>query len=179
MAVLQDSASGGKGMHLFDLQDEPTPPKGTFPATVIDIKDEFDVERPSFNDPSKMEKQNLTAFLFGFRDRTGTAFKIDSRPMRISGNEKAALYGFLKGVLGEAPKMGWDYMELKGRKVLLTIEHKPSRDGDRVYANIATISPLPEGFSLPAEATAPKAKAQPAPVPPPAAPVDTDEEIPF
>lgn len=187
MAVLTNNTGGGKQWHLFDLDAErPLPPKGTFRAKVIDIKDEFGVERRSYDDPAKMEKVDLTAFLFGFRDKAGQPHKIDSRPMKISGNEKSALYLFLKSMTGAAPRMGWDYMELKGADVLITVEHVVAKDGQRTYAQIATVSPLPEGFgetpaaapAAPATRTAPKAAPAPITPPPPAA-VEADDPIPF
>ena len=177
MAILQDNA-GKSAFHLFDLGPSNLPPKGTYAATIIDIVDKYGVERRKFEQPDQTEKVDLTAFLFGFRDRAGNAHKIDSKPMRISGNEKSALYAFLTSVLGEAPKMGWDYCALKGRKVLITIAHAEGGKSGQTYASIATVSPLPEGFD-PATAPAPK----PAAVPPPVESVSqsdqTDEEIPF
>lgn len=188
MAVLTYNSGAGKQWHLFDLDaDRPMPPKGTFRAKVIDIKDEFGVERRSFDDPAKMEKVDLTAFLFGFRDKAGQPHKIDSRPMKISGNEKSALYMFLKSLTGTAPRMGWDYMELKGTDCLITVEHVTSKDGQKTYAQIATVSPLPDGFGeapaapTPAQAARPQAPARKpaAEPPPPAAVEDGDDPIPF
>ena len=65
MAVLQDNAGSGKAWHLFELGEGPLAAKGTFKAKIIDIRDEFVVERRKFEDPSQMEKVDLTAFLFG------------------------------------------------------------------------------------------------------------------
>ena len=90
---------------------------------------------------------DLTAFLFGFRDRAGQPHRIDTRPMKISGNEKSNLFSFLKGLTGASPRMGWDYMELKGSECLVTIEHVLSKDGLKTYAQIAAVSPLPDGFA--------------------------------
>jgi hypothetical protein len=194
MAVLQDNAGAGKQFHLFDLGDAPTPPKGTFRARIMDIRDEFGVERKNFEDPSKIEKVDLTAFLFAFRDRAGTIHRIDSRPMKISGNEKSNLYAFLKSLTGESPRMGWDYMELKGTDCQITVEHVPSKDGSRIYAQIAAVAPLLQDAPLPpaqpAQAPAavpprtaavparPTARPAPAPVaPPPPAPVDAPADL--
>lgn len=135
-----------KTQQMFDTGEE-MPPKGTYIATCIDIKDVFGVERKKFQSEEN-EKVDLTAFLFGFRDRQGRPFKLASRSFKITGHEKSGLHHFLKAWLGEAPKMGWDYMELKGRKALFTVEHTPStRNPGQIYANIASISPVPEGMT--------------------------------
>lgn len=179
MAILTDTA-GKSAFHLFDLPIDEAMPEGTFVATVVDIVDKFGVERKKF-ESEEMEEVDLTAFLFGFRDAEGNAHKIDSKPMRISGNEKSALYGFLKSILGKSPKMGWDYVELKGHKCLVTVEKAVGKSGAS-YATIAAVSPVPAGYGNAAPApTASKPKPKPAPAP---APVETpvaevDEEIPF
>ena len=145
-------------------------PKGTFVATCIDIKDVFGVERKKYQS-EETERVDLTSFLFGFRDKAGTPFKVASRSLKISGNEKSNLFAFLKSWLGEPPKMGWDYMEMKGKKALVTVEHIHStRNPGQVFAGIASISPVPEGFesaSIPAQPQSP----------PPAK--DEDDVLPF
>ena len=136
-------------------------PAGTVVATVIDIKDSFGVTRQKFQS-TEMETVDLTCFLFGYRDAQGVPHKVASKQMKISGNEKAALFGFLKSLLGRAPAYGWDYCSLKGQKCLLTVEHVQRRDGSGVFAAIAALSPVPAGFAQSPQPAAP--------VPPPPAP---------
>lgn len=100
--------------------------------------------------------------------------------MKISGSEKSGLFILLKSWLGQAPRYGWDYMEMKGKKALITVDHQPSRTKPgAVYAVIASISPLPEGYGE----QAPLAPAKPTvgeAVPSSAASVDdADDEVPF
>ena len=103
MAVLQQPTSHS---NPFTQQiGEALAPAGTFIATVLDIKDEFGVKRPKFQS-TEIETVDLTCFLLGYRDAQGVPHKIASRQMRISGNEKSALFGFLKGMLGKAPATG-------------------------------------------------------------------------
>jgi hypothetical protein len=162
-------------------------PAGTFIATVLDIRDEFGVTRQKFQSPGEVELVDLTCFLFGFRDSQGNAHRVASKQMKISGNEKSALYGFLKSLLGRAPAFGWDYCSLKGEKCLLTIEHVQRRDGSGVFAAVATLSPVPPGFSPPAvpipaaPVQRPASTQAPASAPPSAAPSVTtsDDDIPF
>ncbi len=189
MAVLQQPTNHSNP--FAEVIGDALAPAGTYIATVLDIKDEFGVSRQRFQS-TELEKVDLTCFLFGFRDAQGNPHRVASRQMRISGNEKSALFGFLKSLLGRAPAFGWDYCSLKGAKCLLTVEHVQRRDGSGVYAAIAALSPVPAGFSQPAQpaAPAPVAPAQPvrpgrtpppAPAAPAAAPQVTapDDDIPF
>jgi hypothetical protein len=189
MAVLQQPTNHSNP--FAQMIGDALAPAGTFISTVLDIKDEFGVTRQKFQS-TELEKVDLTCFLFGFRDAQGNPHRIASRQMRISGNEKSALFSFLKSLLGRAPTFGWDYCSLKGARCLLTVEHIQRRDGRGVFAAIAALSPVPSGFSQASQpvATAPAAPAprdQPVPTqaqvpaPPPAAPDITaqDDDIPF
>lgn len=139
-------------------------PAGTFIATVLDVRDEFGVVRTKFQS-TETEKVDLTTFLFGFRDAQGQPHRVASRRMKISGNEKSALFAFLKSLLGRAPSYGWDYVTLKATQCLLTVEHVKRRDGVGVFAAIAALSPVPQGFSGPP--TPPPALPAPQPTTPP------------
>ncbi len=187
MAVLRQPKSHTNP--FAELIGDALAPAGTFVATVIDVRDEFGIQRQRFQS-TETEKVDLTCFLFGFRDAQGTPHRIASRMMRISGNEKAALFNFLKSLLGHAPTYGWDYCAIKGQKCLLTVEHVQKRDGSGVFAAIAALSPVPEGFGAPPPAkpaAAPQPRPQPAsaPVAPsrpaPAAPSAPliEDEVPF
>lgn len=176
MAVLQQPKSSSS---LFELPDE-LPPRGTFVATCIDIRDVFGAERQKYQS-QEMEKVDLTAFLFGFRTRDGKPFRVATRAMKISGSEKSGLFNLLKSWLGQAPRYGWDYMEMKGKKALVTVDHQPSRTKPgAVYAVIASISPLPEGYGeQPQPAMPPPAPVAPPPPPAAASVEDADDDIPF
>ena len=144
MAVLQQPVVGG---NVFAEQiGDDLAPAGTFVATVIDIVDEFGVQRQKFQS-TEIETVDLTTFLFGFRDAQGFEHRVASRRMKISGNEKASLFGFLKSLLGRAPTFGWDYCELRGAQCLLTVEHIQRRDGTGVFAAIAALSPVPASMA--------------------------------
>jgi len=177
MAILKEPTQ----TRVFDTGDA-TPPRGTFVAKCIDAKDMFNVQRPKFENPAEMERVDLTAFLFGFRDRSGTPFKIASRSMRISSRDNSRLFAFLKSWLGRPPQYGWDYLELRGTEALITVDHMPSRKYPGVtFADIVSIGPVPEGFGTPA--TAPTVAAPPpSPLPPAPAPApveDVDDPLPF
>jgi hypothetical protein len=145
MAVLQPSASKSMNPYAERIGDD-LAPAGTWMATIVDIQDEFGVTRPKYENPQETEVVDLTCFLFGFRDQANQPHMLASRSMRISGNEKSTLFGFLKAILGRAPQYGWDYCELKGTRCLLTVEHAPRRDGGGVFPSVAALSPVPTGF---------------------------------
>ena len=179
MAVLQEQSS--KSVNPFvELVKDDLAPAGTWVATIIDIRDQFGIVRPSFDNPQVTEVVDLTTFLFGFRDQAGQPHRIASKTMRISGNEKSNLMTFLKQALGAMPKYGWDYCAMKGQKVLLTIAHEPRRSGLGTFPTIASLCPVPAGMAaggVPAAVAPQPVPAPVAPVPAPA-PVD-DEPLPF
>ena len=150
MAVLQQHTSSGNGS-LFDTpaSRDPMPPAGTFRATILDIADKFGVERPKFDNPGEMEIVDLTQFRFGFTAK-GAKYTIDSRKLKISSHEKAALMGLLTQILGAPPRMPYDYAELKGRQVLITVAHVEGKS--MTFARIVSVSPLPDEDEQPAPA---------------------------
>ena len=173
MAILKQPAMTGS---LFELGDQ-LPPRGTFLAKCIDVRDVFGVERRKY-ESQEMEKVDVTAFLFGWRTKDGTPHKIATRAFKISGSEKSGLYAFLKSWLGRAPQYGWDYMELKGKSALVTVDHQPSRTKPgAVYAVIASISPVPDDYGEQPAAATPTPPTSPSPA---AASVqDAGDPLPF
>ncbi|MCP5523714.1 MAG: hypothetical protein H7A46_19430 [Verrucomicrobiales bacterium] len=185
MAVLKEPIQNQNP--FAEVIGDELPPIGTYVATVLDVIDEFGVTRTRYQS-SETEKVDLACFLFGLRDPAGNPHRIASKRMRISGNEKSALFGFLKSLLGRAPEYGWDYCKLKGTQCLLTVEHIQRRDGTGVFAGIATLSPVPPGFGQPIPPPSPAPAPVPAPAPQPAAAPQPqkpyvapqqDEEVPF
>ena len=147
MAILQEASSKSNNPFLELVKDD-LAPAGTWVATIIDIRDQFGIVRPSFDNPQVTEIVDLTTFLFGFRDQAGQPHRIASKTMRISGNEKSTLFGFLKAALGCAPKYGWDYCEMKGRKCLVTVAHEQRHNGQGVFPSIAALCPVPAGMAM-------------------------------
>ncbi|MGJ8650788.1 MAG: hypothetical protein ACSHX4_10550 [Opitutaceae bacterium] len=123
---------------------EALPPTGSYIATCLDINDQFGVQRPNFDNPQLMEPRDVTRFLFGFKGVDGQLYKVESFEFRISGSPKANLMKFLNAWLGKPAEYGWDYCELKGQGALITVAHKPSADGTKIFANITGITPVPE-----------------------------------
>lgn len=73
----------------------------------------------------------------------------------LSLHEKAALYKFLTAWRGKAftPEelKGFDLTKLLGAPCLLNVVHETKEDG-KVRANIASVSPVPKGMTVPAQA---------------------------
>ena len=196
MAILEQPPASGGSKTGWDLPDS-LPPAGTFLAVCCGCKDSFDVERPTFDDPSVIEKVNLTRFAFGFTAQDGINYVVTTREFKISAHEKANLFQHLMQWLGHPPTIGWDYMEMVGKGAQITVGHESSRKTGRTFPTIATIAPVMDAlkpqvpdmalFPLPAgdgpedpqpvptPAPAPQGQAlpepaAPAPAPAPAAP---------
>ncbi len=78
----------------------------------------------------------------------------DGAPLAIfeeitaSNNEKAKLYQRVKALNGgREPAEGFELKQLMGRPVLITISHNTK--GDRTYANVDMLTPLPANMQAP------------------------------
>lgn len=192
MATLQAPVENSNGFEIGDVA-----PAGDYIATCIDIADEFGVTRRKYQS-EETEQIDVTRFLFGFKAPDGRLYKVQTFEMKISGSPKSALYKFLHSWLGQAPRMGWDYCELKGKGAVIKVEQVTSQMG-KVYNKIVSILPPKTNLSdytaqvipidqfaaidqasaaMSAPAAAPAA---PAPASAPAAwtPGDADDDCPF
>lgn len=175
MATLQAPVENSSGFEVGTVA-----PAGDYVATCLDIADEFGVTRQKYQS-QETEQIDVTRFLFGFRAPDGNLYKVQTFEMKISGSPKSTLFKFLSAWLGKAPRMGWDYCELKGKGAVIKVEEVTSQLG-KVYNKIASILPpktnlsdytaqvIPaEQFAAMSEATAtPAAPAAPAQAPAPA-----------
>ena len=135
-----ETTGGGFGPRITELA-----PKGTYLATIVDIVDTFGVERPKYEDPTVIEKVDITVFVFGFKGKDGKHYLVKTRDMKISGHEKSTLYKFLQSLTGEPPKYGWDYCKLIGSGAQITVTHQESkRTAGKFYATIGALSPVME-----------------------------------
>ncbi len=122
-----------------------TPAKGVHLAICVEVIDEFGVKRQKFNS-EETEVVDLAQFKFAFRDpKTGEICRVTSRKMRISANSKASLFQFLSSWMGEPPRSGWDYSELRGQGAMVTITHAPStKYQGKMFWYISNTNPVPE-----------------------------------
>ena len=174
MAIFKAPEASGASFSLFkdEIKDDVCPP-GQYPAKCVGIKEEYEVKVQKFQS-DEYELQDRIAFLFECYGDDGNSL-IDTRPMKISGHEKSALFQFLKGWLGKAPSYGMDTEDLKGHPALITVAEATSKT-NKVYTRIESVVPLPKAMLMmfnkevdpPAAEAKPKGKAKPA-----------AEEIPF
>lgn len=188
MATLQAPVENSNGFDVGDVA-----PSGDYVATCLDISDEFGVTRQKYQS-TETEQIDVTRFLFGFKAPDGKLYKVQSFEMKISGSPKSTLFKFLSSWLGKAPRMGWDYCELKGKGAVIKVEQVTSQMG-KVYNKIASILPPKTNLSdytaqvMPAEQfqvieqaaaamQAPTTQAAPAPASaPPAWQPETDDDM--
>lgn len=90
-----------------------------------------------------------------FKEENGEQPFVLSREFTFSLNEKAALRKFLGSWRGKAlsdnEAMDTDLFEWIGKEGLINVVHKvvTTKDGEKTYANIETIAPLPKGMTCP------------------------------
>lgn len=185
MALLNQPPPRSVALELVD--GAPAPP-GAHAAIVYQVIDEFGVERKKFQS-EETEIVDLTRFIFAAKAQDGRTVYAATPSMRISGHTKASLYKFLTALMGRAPAYGWDYAELQGSGCVISVEHRPSKNGSRTYVTVASAGPLPPGYPPPQIAPAPRtitpapgaaaaALLRP-PLPPPPPPATRNQPAPF
>lgn len=138
--IVNHSASYGD-VRGFNIETQG--PTGSFPARLIDIEDNFNVDVQKYGGAiGEMEKKDTTEFLFAYNSE-GQTFLVKSWEMTQSGGERSALYKLLSNMKGEAPVFNgdYDYCDEIGQTCQITVASKVSKKG-RSYNYIASISPL-------------------------------------
>jgi hypothetical protein len=124
-------------------------PAGSHPAVCIKVVDQGEVLT---NYQGKEKKQRKIAFVFAIDKKTaeGHQYHVWVR-FTLSLHKRARLTAAMQNWLGrEIPdkeKPGFNFEELIGRPALITVIHVTQNE--RVYANITSIIPLPEGMKAP------------------------------
>ena len=157
MAILQQSTSGEGPITGWPL--EPARP-GQYLAVCLDVKDSFGIQRPAYEDPTRIETLDVCRFLFGTQDGQ----MVQTGEMKISAHEKSKLVGVLTSWLGTNPGAGFDTETLRGKGCMINIIQKTSQKGT-VYSDITSITPVMQGmeaqvpqpsqFNIPGGASAP------------------------
>ena len=88
-----------------------------------------------------------------FSEEKGEQPFVFSKEFTLSMHEKASLRAILTSWRGkqfsDAEASNFDITKLIGVPCMLNIVHKASKDGLKVYANLAGVTPLPKGFNCP------------------------------
>jgi len=157
MAILQQSSNGDGPITGWPL--EPARP-GQYLAVCLDVKDSFGIQRPAYEDPTRIETLDVCRFLFGTQDGQ----MVQTGEMKISAHEKSKLVGVLTSWLGSNPGAGFDTETLRGKGCMINIIQKTSQKGT-VYSDITSITPVMQGmeaqvpqpsqFNIPGGASAP------------------------
>jgi hypothetical protein len=88
-----------------------------------------------------------------FRDGEEEKPFVISKEYTLSFHEKSTLRAHLSSWRGkpftDAEAAKFDITKLVGVPAMINVIHKASADGTKVYANIASISPMPKGLSCP------------------------------
>lgn len=161
MAILQQSSNGDGPITGWPL--EPARP-GQYLAVCLDVKDSFGIQRPAYEDPTRIETLDVCRFLFGTQDGQ----MVQTGEMKISAHEKSKLVGVLTSWLGSNPGAGFDTESLRGKGAMINIVEKTSMKG-RTYSDITSITPVMQGmeaqipqatqFNIPGGASAPAPQA--------------------
>ena len=157
MAILQQSSNGDGPITGWPL--EPARP-GQYLAVCLDVKDSFGIQRPAYEDPTRIETLDVCRFLFGTQDGN----LVQTGEMKISAHEKSKLVGVLTSWLGSNPGAGFDTETLRGKGCMINVVQKTSQKGT-VYCDITSITPVmagmeaqvpqPNQFNIPGGASAP------------------------
>jgi len=161
MAILQQSSNGDGPITGWSL--EPCRP-GQYLAVCLDVKDSFGIQRPAYEDPTRIETLDVCRFLFGTQDGQ----MVQTGEMKISAHEKSKLVGVLTSWLGSNPGAGFDTESLRGKGAMINIVEKTSMKG-RTYSDITSVTPVMQGmeaqvpqpsqFNIPGGASAPAPQA--------------------
>ena len=157
MAILQQSSNGNGPISGWPIEPINA---GQYLAVCLDVKDSFGIQRPAYEDPTRIETLDVCRFLFGTQDGQ----MVQTGEMKISAHEKSKLVGVLTSWLGSNPGAGFDTESLRGKGCMINIIQKTSQKGT-VYSDITSITPVmagmeaqvpqPSQFNIPGGASAP------------------------
>ena len=123
------------------------PGSGAFVGVIADVVD-LGIIATTFGNKSKVR----IVWVLGKIDGSGYAVDSEGNPFRVmseltaSIHEKSDLFKLIRGVLGTPPPAGpYDVEQLLGRSNQLFIVREKSKDGQREFANVKGILPLPAG----------------------------------
>lgn len=132
-------------------------PTGNYPARCYSMIHIGTIEDTILGQTKILNKVRITwelpTELKVFKEENGEQPMVISKEFTLSLHEKSTLRNFLKNWRGkdftEEEAKAFDVTKLIGVPCMLNITHKKSKDGQRVYAEIGSISAMPKGFVCP------------------------------
>lgn len=132
-------------------------PTGNYPARCYSMIHIGTIEETILGQTKILNKVRITwelpTELKVFKEENGEQPMVVSKEFTLSLHEKSTLRNFLKNWRGkdftEEEAKAFDVTKLIGVPCMLNITHKKSKDGQRVYAEIGSISAMPKGFVCP------------------------------
>ena len=124
-----------------------------------------------------------TRFFFSFLDKEGTLHRIATKWMKLSGDDRSNLMKTLHSWRGEPAPVGFDTADMEKQPAMIQVIHREGRDNpDITFANINTISALPDMVNVPdvltAKLTDPAPPTTPVPGQNPVGPTEQDSAPP-
>lgn len=117
---------------------------GTVEETIMGATKKLNKVRISWELPTELKV---------FKEENGEQPHVISKEFTLSLHEKATLRNFLKNWRGkdftEDEAKAFDIEKLVGAPCMINITHKLSKDGNKTYAEIGSISPMPKGMTCP------------------------------
>jgi hypothetical protein len=149
MSIIATNKGGGNNI-------EPIP-TGNYPARCYSMIHIGTVEENILGTIKILNKVRITwelpTELKVFKEENGEQPIVISKEFTLSMHEKSTLRNYLKNWRGkdftEEEANAFDITKLIGVPCMLNITHKKSKDGQRTYAEIGSISTMPKGFECP------------------------------
>ena len=126
-------------------------PEGVHQAVCVDVIDKGLIESAFVNEKGQKKVQHKIDIAWQISELRddGKRFVVYKR-YTLSLHEKAALRHDLESWRGRPftrdEEMGFDVETVIGANCLVNIQHKPSKDGSRTYANVVSVMPLIKGM---------------------------------
>lgn len=132
---------------------------GSYPARCYSMIHIGTIEENIMGTLKKLNKVRITwelpTELKIFKEENGEQPQVISKEFTLSLHEKATLRSFLKNWRGkdftDEEAKAFDIEKLVGAECMINITHKQSKDGNKTYAEIGSISPMPKGMKCPTQ----------------------------
>lgn len=149
MAITATSSGNTQNFEILEA--------GSYPARCYSMVHIGTIEENILGTVKKLNKVRVTwelpTEMVVFNEEKGEQPRVISKEFTLSLHEKATLRAFLKNWRGkdftEEEARSFDVTKLIGAPCMLNITHKKSKDGQKTYLEIGSVSRLPKGMECP------------------------------